>query len=149
MILALSFTISSCITYVGVIGVFLFNMVACGNTLSCDFYVDANLRWLIIYNSVIGLIALIYYVVTIFHTLHKNNLSFLTGATVFMVFLTVHYTVMMTFIFKYGYIILWFGIICEFFQVVLVVVLLRRLSLSNSQPSMSTIPNTSTLTNNV
>jgi hypothetical protein len=141
MILALSFTISSCITYVGVIGVYVFNMFACGNTLSCDFYVEPNLKWLVVYNSVIGLIALIYYITTIFYTLHKNNLSFLTGATVFMVFLTVHYTVMMTFIFKYGYIILWFGIICEFFQVVLVVVLLRRLSVSHSQTNISTPTN--------
>ena len=141
MILALSFTISSCITYVGVIGVYVFNMFACANTLSCDFYVEPNLKWLVVYNSVIGLIALIYYITTIFYTLHKNNLSFLTGATVFMVFLTVHYTVMMTFIFKYGYIILWFGIICEFFQVVLVVVLLRRLSVSHSQTNISTPTN--------
>lgn len=146
MILALSFTISSCITYVGVIGVFLYNMFVCGDKSTCDFYVQPNLRWLIAYNSVLGFIAMIYYVITIFYTLHKNNISFLTGATIFMVFLTVHYTIMMSFIFKYGNIILWLGVICEFFQVVLVVVLLRRLSVLNSQTVMLNI---STPTNNV
>jgi hypothetical protein len=117
--ICVSLTIIACLLFMANICVFITFMCKCGDDTACGFYIPRNLRPMIVVNSIIALYAMIHYLVVVGCILIKQNYSFLLGASIFMAIFTFQYSLWMAFMFNYGYIIIYIGVVCKAFQLAL------------------------------
>jgi hypothetical protein len=119
-IFVLPLTLLCCVSYIVCNLIFLVFMIKCKNQTTCDFYVAPQLQPLVFTTIILVTISMIVYISMICcMMIRSHNVAFVAGASCFMASFIWHHSVIMLFMFKYGYIPLYISFACSILQIVM------------------------------